>query len=76
MHNVIDFCGKVQEKSSQIVKAAEIICPCTNNTFTFSCRQSRGENCLMLQCVRCNQSFDVTIMLAEILDQNRKQNIW
>jgi uncharacterized protein YbaR (Trm112 family) len=71
MSNVIDFCGKkkTQEKSNQIIKTTEIVCPCTNNIFTFSCRQSTGQIYLMLQCNSCNQSYDVTQMLAEMLDQ-------
>jgi uncharacterized protein YbaR (Trm112 family) len=71
MNNVIDFCGKkkTQEKSNQTIKTTEIVCPCTNNIFTFSCRQNTGQNYLMLQCNSCNQSYDVTEMLAEMLNQ-------
>lgn len=78
MSNVVDFCGKkkIQEKHNQIVKATEIVCPCTNNTFAFSCSQSAGQNYVLLQCISCNQSFDVTEMLAEMLNQNKKQNMW
>ncbi len=78
MTNVIDFnrIKRAQEKSNQVVKATEIICPCTNNAFTFSYRQSSGQMYLLLQCVSCNHSYDVTEMLADMLNNETKQNTW
>jgi len=77
MSNLIDFRSKKknQDQSKHITKATQIICPCTNNIFTFSCSQNTGQMHFLLQCSKCNQAYDVTEVLVEMLGKDKKQSI-
>ena len=70
MNNVIDFPGKKKAQDyNPGIKSTEIVCPCTSNTFTFFCLQSTGQ--FYLKCVSCNQTYDVTGMLAEMMHKEK-----
>lgn len=75
MSSVIDFNSKKknQDELNQRIKTAELRCPCRNNTFTLSLNRSPEQTKFILQCTNCSQAFDVTQLLAEMLDTNQSE---
>ena len=73
MNNVINFNSKNKNphEINQIIKAAVLICPCRNNTFTLSFNQRPEQIKCVLQCTTCNQAFDATQLLTEMLDKDK-----
>lgn len=76
MNNVIDFSSRKKSHDKNTKKITEIICPCSSNSFSFSWVKSAESIRLMLQCNICQQSYDITDMLSEVLDSSEQRNIW